>query len=114
MLPNNNKILLCNKVVDMRKGVNGLSIIISETLELNPADGSFYIFYNRKYDKLKMLYWDRNGFSMLYKSLEKERFKIPKLMAARSITHQQLCWLFDGLDMDKTNGFKRLKYSSYF
>jgi hypothetical protein len=44
-----------------------------------------YIFYNKQYDKLKMLYWHKNGFNLLYKRLEKERFKIPKLVAARCI-----------------------------
>ena len=85
----------------MRKSIDGLSIIISESLGMNPSDGCIHIFYNKKYDKLKILYWDKNGFSLLYKRLEKERFKIPKLVSSRSITYDQLRWLFDGLDIDK-------------
>ena len=54
MLPNNCQILLYNKTVDMRKSIDGLSIIISEYLHLNPSDGSIHIFYNKQYDKLKM------------------------------------------------------------
>ena len=61
-----------------------------------------------------MLYWDKNGFSLLYKRLEKERFKIPHLVEARTITYEQLRWLFDGLDIDKIAGFKALKYKAYF
>ena len=114
MLPNNCKILLYNNTVDMRKSIDGLSIIVSENLGLNPGDGSVHIFYNKKYDKLKLLYWDKNGFSLLYKRLECERFKIPKLLLARSITYEQLRWLLDGLNIDKINGFKPLKYSAYF
>jgi IS66 Orf2 like protein len=53
-------------------------------------------------------------FNFLYKRLEKERFKIPKLVAARCITYEQLRWLFDGLDIDKITGFQPLKYSKYF
>ena len=68
MLPNNCQILLYNKTVDMRKSIDGLSIIISEHLHLNPSDGSIHIFYNKQYDKLKMLYWHKNGFNLLYKS----------------------------------------------
>jgi transposase len=113
MLPNNCQILLYNKTVDMRKSIDGLSIIISEHLHLNPSDGSIHIFYNKQYDKLKMLYWHKNGFNLLYKRLEKERFKIPKLVAARCITYEQLRWLFDGLDIDKITGFQPLKYSKY-
>ena len=52
-----------------------------------------------------MLYWHKNGFNLLYKRLEKERFKIPKLVAARCITYEQLLWLFDGLDIDKITAF---------
>jgi len=114
MLPNNCNIMLYNKVVDMRKSIDGLSIIVSDVLSLNPADGSIYIFCNKKYDKLKMLYWDKNGFTLLYKRLEKERFKIPNLLSVRSITYDQLRWLFDGLDIDKTTGFKPLKYTAFY
>ena len=73
MLPNNCKIMLYNKVVDMRKSIDGLSILVSDILSLNPSDGSIYIFFNKKHDKLKMLYWDKNGFTLLYKRLEKEK-----------------------------------------
>jgi transposase len=109
MLPNNCKIMLYNKVVDMRKSIDGLSILVSDILSLNPSDGSIYIFFNKKHDKLKMLYWDKNGFTLLYKRLEKEKFKIPNLLSVRSITHDQLRWLFDGLDIDKITGFKSLQ-----
>ena len=98
----------------MRKSIDGLSIIISAHLNLNPSDGTIHIFYNKQYDKLKMLYWHKNGFNLLYKRLEKEKFKIPKLVAARAINYEQLRWLFDGLDIDKITGFKSLKYTKYF
>ena len=114
MLPNNCKIMLYNKVVDMRKSIDSLSIIVSDVLSLNPADGSIYIFCNKKRDKLKMLYWDKNGFTLLYKRLEKEKFKIPNLLSVRSITYDQLRWLFDGLDIDKITGFKPLKYTAFY
>jgi len=114
MLPNNCKIMLYNKVVDMRKSIDGLSIIVSDILNLNPSDGGIYIFCNKKHDKLKMLYWDKNGFTLVYKRLEKEKFKIPNLMSSRSITHDQLRWLFDGLDIDKIIGFKSITYSAFY
>ena len=114
MLPNNCKIMFYNKIVDMRKSIDGLSIIVSDALSLNPSDGSIYIFYNRKHDKLKMLYWDKNGFTLVYKRLEKDKFKIPNLLSAKCITHDQLRWLFDGLDIDKITGFKSLKYTAFY
>ena len=114
MLTNNSNILLYYKAIDMRKGINGLSIMVSDIWGLNPSDGSIYIFYNKKYDKLKLLYWDRNGFCLLYKILVKEKFKIPKITSERVITSEQLRWLFDGLDIDKVTGFKPLKYDTHF
>jgi transposase len=98
----------------MRKSIDGLSIIIAEKLVLNPTNGSIYIFYNKKQDKIKLLYWDRNGFVLFYKRLEKEKFKIPKLVCAKTITYEQLRWLLDGLDIDKISGFKAVKYNKYF
>ena len=69
--------MLYNKVVDMRKSIDGLSILVSDTLSLNPSDGSIYIFFNKKHDKLKMLYWDKNGFTLLYKDLKRRGLKFP-------------------------------------
>ncbi len=114
MLPNNSKMLLYNKSVDMRKSIDGLAIIVCDALRMNPSDGSLYIFYNKKYDKLKMLFWDRNGFNLLYKRLEKERFKIPKLITSKVISYEQMRWLFDGLDINEVKGFKALKYNVFF
>ena len=65
LLADTNKILLYNKTTDMRKSINGLSIIISQELEENPTDGGMYVFYNKQYDKIKILYWYKNGFSLL-------------------------------------------------
>lgn len=98
----------------MRKGINGLSILIADELSYNPSDGRVYIFYNKSYNKLKMLYWDRNGFCLHYKILEGDKFKIPNLVALRMLSPEQLRWLFDGLDIDKVTGFKSIKYEAHF
>ena len=114
MFPNNNQILLYYKTIDMRKGINGLSILIADEIAMNPSDGCIFLFYNKTYDKLKCIYWDRNGFCLFYKFLTKDRFKIPKMLSSRTISHEQLRWLFDGLDIDKISGFKALKFSHFF
>ena len=59
MLPNNCQILLYNKTVDMRKSIDGLSIIISEYLHLNPSDGSIHIFYVVQWDRVNTLAFRR-------------------------------------------------------
>ena len=60
---------------DMRKSVNGLSLIVSDMLDLDPFSGHLFVFCNRRRNILKILYWDRNGFCMWYKRLEEDRFR---------------------------------------
>jgi transposase len=114
MLLNNCSSFLYYKAIDMRKGINGLRIMVSDELSSNPGDGSIYIFYNKNLDKIKLLYWDQNGYCMLYKVLEKSRFKIPKMVISRNISFKELRWLLDGLPLDyKGSDFKE-NYDTYF
>ncbi len=71
-----------------------------------------FLFCNRHHDKLKCLYWDKNGFWLLYKRLEKGTFKW-KLSkdGAIDITYRQLMWLLEGLKMEQTNAFENLNYA---
>jgi transposase len=63
------KVLLAVGVTDMRKSINGLSILVAEQLELDPLSGHLFAFCNRKRDIVKILYWDRNGFCLWQKRL---------------------------------------------
>ena len=63
--------------VDMRKQIQGLSNIVSQHLGRDPGDGSMYVFANKARDKIKLLIWHRNGFWLLYKRVEKQRFHWP-------------------------------------
>ena len=78
MWPSDQKVYLANFAVDMRKSIDSLSILVSSHLDQNPGDGALYVFSNRQRNKLKILYWDCNGFCLWYKRLERERFKLPK------------------------------------
>ena len=100
--------------VDMRCSIDGLSIIVSERLSLNPTKGALYVFFNKSQDKLKILYWQRNGFCLWYKRLEKERFKVPLSHGILTLTLQQLRWLLDGLDYTRIQGHKPLSYKEFF
>ena len=88
-------------VVDMRKSIDGLSALVEQELELSLMDGTLFVFCNRGRDKIKMLYWERNGFVVWYKRLEKQRFKwLRKAQSGSSlITGYQLNLLLDGLDI---------------
>ncbi|MGJ8691795.1 MAG: IS66 family insertion sequence element accessory protein TnpB [Thalassotalea sp.] len=87
--------------VDFRKSINGLSVIVEQQMQCAPLNGSVYVFCNKGRDKLKILYWDKMGFALWYKRLEKDIFKWPKKLNQQSLnlTEQQLHWLFDGFDV---------------
>ena len=97
----NTKIWLYQKPVDFRKQMDGLTRIISEKLDQNPTEGGLYIFRNRSSDKIKLLAWDKNGFWLCYKRLEKGRFKFGTIKrGAINITKEQLNWLLTGLNYE--------------
>ena len=107
MRPSNDlpAVYLCRDVVDFRKGINGLSILVEETLQRDPFSEQLFVFCNRRRDRVKILYWERSGFCMWQKRLEKARFKWPCKVASDVITlsGQQLNWLLDGYDVMRLN-----------
>ena len=113
--PTNLKILLSREPTDMRKSINGLSILVSERLKKNPTDLYVFVFRNKRGDKLKILYWDRNGFCLWYKIIQKGRFRFPKKLAGIiELSMEQLQWLLDELDFSKLKGFLSKKYDIFF
>jgi transposase len=104
------KVYLVSGITDMRKSIDGLSIIVAETLEMDPFNEAWFIFCNRNRDKLKILFWDTNGFWLYYRRLEKGRFKWPKPQKdnAIHITKQQLNWLLSGLSLDNPRAHRPL------
>ena len=104
-------IYLHTDFVDFRKSINGLLAIIESELALNEFNGAVFIFCNKKQDKLKLLYWDKTGFALWYKRLEKQRFKWPKCdeLKHAKLSEQQLTWLLGGYDMV---GHRSLNYTA--
>lgn len=100
---------------DMRKSIDGLSHLIASEMGENPSDGRLYIFANKNRDKLKILYWEKNGFCLCYKRLERGKFKLPAISEAKlSLSAEQLQWLLSGLDIKKLTCFASLKYSYFY
>ena len=96
---------------DMRKQINGLSIIVAEELAMDPLDGSLFLFCNKQRRILKVIYWDPNGFCLWLKKLEKDKFPWPaKLAEATEITQQQFSFLLQGIDF--WNAHKKLEFRS--
>jgi len=95
-------IYLHREVVDFRKSINGLSVIVEDAFAMSPMSVGLFVFCNRRRDKLKVLYWDSTGFCLWYKRLEKAKFKWPKLGENKlSFTHEQFDWLLRGFDITK-------------
>jgi transposase len=100
--------------VDFRKSITGLSLLVEQTLGLNPFDTTLYVFINRRRDKIKILLWEKNGFVLWYKRLEKQRFKWPTGHTAPTLIldGQALNWLLDGFDLWRNQPHASLQYYS--
>jgi transposase len=109
-------VYLCRECVDMRKSINGLSILVEEGLGLDPFLATLFVFANRKRDKVKILYWERSGFVVWYKRLEKARFPWPDLgdeaETTLVVTGRELNWLLDGIDWLRVQPHEELSYRS--
>ena len=99
-IPRDQLIYIAAQPVDMRKSFDGLSTCVRDALELNPLEGQLFVFRNKSGDKIKLLWWDRNGFVQYYKRLEKGRFKWPKADDSKVVlSKQELELLLDGVDL---------------
>jgi len=108
------QVYLCREPVDFRKAINGLSVLVEETLCLNPFSEQLFVFTNKRRDKIKILVWDKTGFILWLKSLDKERFKWPlkEKTEVVNLTGEQLNWLLDGYDIFAMKAHKTLCYET--
>jgi transposase len=101
-LPTHTRIYLAVAPVDMRKSFDGLCAIVMDTLKLNPLEGQLFLFRGKSGNRVKALFWDRNGLVIFYKRLEKGHFKWPKNNASSiEMTTVELSLLLDGIDFTK-------------
>ena len=106
------KVYLALGNTDMRKAINGLSILVEDNMELDVFSGHLFVFCNRRRNILKILYWDRNGFCLWQKRLEKDRFRWPESTSdIRKIGQRELMWLIDGLEIEQKDAHGMLSYS---
>jgi transposase len=93
----------------MRKSIDGLSAIAQYAIGKNPLEAHLFAFCSKDQSRIKLLYWDRNGFWLFYKRLENGIFRWPaSAKAPLYITRSQLSWLLDGLSIDQAGAHRPL------
>ena len=114
MLPDMEAVYLHREPVDFRKSINGLSLIVEQQMQLSPFAQALFVFCNKRRDKLKVLYWDKTGFALWYKRLEKDKFKWPRKLNddVIELSEQQWHWLLSGYDYLNIKGHETLQYES--
>ena len=102
-LPPSVRIYFATDLTDMRKGIDGLRALVEGTLRHDSYEGHLFVFVGRAKDKVKILFWDRSGFVLYMKRLEKGRFQLPVIDARRKQVEMepaQLAMLLDGIDLN--------------
>ena len=104
------KIYISSANVDMRKSIDGLVSIVEASFECSSTDDALFVFHNRYCDKIKMLYWNTEGFCLLYKRIEKGRFRFPKTIdsSVYTVTEDELLWLLHGLKIEDVMHYKKV------
>jgi len=108
-LSSSNNYYLYNKVCDMRKGFNGLSGLVRNELEREPTSGDVFIFLNRPRTHLKLLHWERGGFVLYYKRLERGSFTPPDYDDTGAVSWADLVLMVEGIQIEKRT--QKLRYS---
>ena len=109
-LPPTVKIFLCMQPADMRRSFDGLKSLVEQFLEGDPLSGHLFVFRNRRSDRLKVLYWDRDGLAIWYKRLEAGTFEALRAVdgsATRELDVTQLTLLLSGVTLASAQRRKR-------
>ena len=104
------RVYFAKEPADMRKSFDGLSALVAGSLELDPLSGHLFVFINKRRDRIKILYWDRDGLAVWAKRLERGTYRIPDATAGRvEMTTADLAALLAGIDLNTAR--RRFRYS---
>ena len=109
------RVFLCTSPTDMRKGFDTLATVVREGLGYDPLSGHLFLFVGRRRDRLKLLYWDRDGYALWYKRLEKGTFRLPVAKpdtASVELKASELAMLLEGIDLRSIKRRKRFQRSA--
>lgn len=109
------RILLCTRPTDLRKSFDSLAQLVREFLDADPLSGHLFVFLNKRSDRIKLLYWDEDGYAIWYKRLELGSFVLPPADTVRiksgdygiSLRSAELAMLLDGVDLSSIRRRKR-------
>jgi transposase len=109
-VPTRLRIYLCLDATDLRKSFDGLAALVTNALAADPLSGDLFVFRNRRGDRLKLLYWDEDGYVLFYKRLELGCFRFPSAAGPRlEIRAADLTMLLDGVDLDSVRRRRRYR-----
>src|SRR5689334_23597360 len=109
-LPSSVRIWLASCPTDLRKSFDSLAELVRQQLQGDPLSGQLFVFRNRRADRIKLLYWDEDGFVIIYKRLEEGSFRFPQGDAlGLQISASDLQMLLDGVDLESVNRQKRYR-----
>jgi transposase len=77
MLPTHLRIFVCTTPQDLRRSFDGLAVLVQQLIGQDPRGGGLYVFVNRRANRAKVLWWDKNGYCLLYKRLHRAIFRLP-------------------------------------
>ena len=109
-LPCSVRIFIYTRPTDMRCGFNRLSMLADSMMNKDPYSGHLFVFFNKRGDKCKILFWDRTGFCLWYKSLEKgtfERLSYSSGKSAVEVDISKLTLILEGIDLSRAKRRKR-------
>ena len=104
------RVYLHREPIDFRLSINGLALLVEKALGLDPFGACLYVFSNGRRNRVKILGWDRNGFWLLLKRLEQDRFIWPSEQDVPTLTVEQLHWLLEGIDIGVVQRHPRRVY----
>jgi transposase len=109
-LPTAVRIWLATRPTDLRKSFDSLAELVRQHLAADPLSGQLFVFRNKRADRVKLLYWDEDGFVIVYKRLELGTFRFPEATAAGvEIRAADLQMLLDGIDLDSVKRRRRYR-----
>jgi transposase len=109
-LPASVRIWLATQATDLRKSFDSLAELVRQQLQSDPLSGQLFVFRNKRADRVKLLYWDEDGFVIVYKRLEAGTFRFPQAEAAGvEIRAADLQMLLEGIDLASVKRQKRYR-----